>query len=170
MKINVLRRGLVVLVAGVVGAVVLAGTSAGAPEAESGQRKPDVVAQWAAAWNGDEPQALAKLFTRDATYTDLGVNKVSTGRDGVAAWKAATDQLIADAHVTVTNSFRSGDRVAAESIYSGHIKGAPSAFAVPMSTVFELRGNLIRSDRDYYSVSLLLSQSGLPADWTPPTG
>ncbi|HWO66328.1 MAG TPA: nuclear transport factor 2 family protein [Umezawaea sp.] len=166
MKINLLRRGLVVLVAGVVGAVALAGTS----NAESAGRKPDVVAQWAAAWNGTDPQALARLFTHDATYTDYGVNKVSTGRDGVAAWKAGTDQLIADAHVTVKSSFRSGDRVAVESVYSGHIKGAPSAFAVPMSTVFELRGNLIRADRDYYSLSSLLAQSGLPADWTPPAG
>jgi limonene-1,2-epoxide hydrolase len=169
-KINSLRRGVVVLLAGVVGAMALAGTSAGSPEVSSAQRTPDVVARWAAAWNGTDPQALAKLFTHDATYTDFGVDKVSNGREGVAAWKHGTDQLIADAHVTVKSSFRSGDRVAAESIYSGHIKGAPSAFAVPMSTIFELRGNLIRSDRDYYSLATLLAQSGLPADWTPPTG
>ncbi|MCS7481555.1 nuclear transport factor 2 family protein [Umezawaea endophytica] len=164
MKTNFLRRGLTVLLASAVSAVLMAGTSTGS------HQRPDVVAQWAAAWNGTDPQALAKLFTHDAVYTDLGVNKVSTGRDGVAAWKYGTDQLIANAHVTVKGSFRSGDRIAAESTYSGHIKGAPTPFAVPMTTIFELRGTLIRADRDYYSLSTLLAQSGLPADWTPPTG
>ncbi|WNV90468.1 nuclear transport factor 2 family protein [Umezawaea sp. Da 62-37] len=165
MKTTFLRRGLTVLIAGVIGAAAMTGSA----DADSARWKPDVVAQWAAAWNGGDPQALAKLFTHDATYTDYGVNKVSTGRDGVAAWKYGTDQLIADVRITVKSSFRGGDRIAVETIYAGHIKGAPTPFAVPTTTILELRGTLISADRDYYSLATLLAQSGLPADWTPPT-
>lgn len=168
MKTTYLRRGLIALIAGVIGAAALAGTSDGATEAGHARGNPGVVTQWAAAWNGSDPQALAKLFVRDATYTDFGVNKVSTGRDGVAAWKYGTDQLIDGAHVTVKEAFRDGDRIAAETTYAGHIKGAPAPFAVPMTTIFDLCGNLISADRDYYSLATLLAQSGLPADWTPP--
>jgi limonene-1,2-epoxide hydrolase len=164
MKTTFLRRGLVVLIAGVVGAAALAGTSG----AESAHGKQDIVTRWAAAWNGTDPQALAKLFTQDGVYTDYGVNKVSAGRDGVAAWKSGTDQLIADVRVTVKDTFRGGDQIAAESTYSGHINGAPAPFAVPLTTIFDLRGKLIKADRDYYSLATLLAQSGLPADWTPP--
>ena len=90
------------------------------------------------------------------------------GRAGVAAWKQGTDQLIADVHLTITETFRSGDHVAIETIYSGHIHGAPKPFAVPTTTILELKDGQITSDRDYYSLATLLAQSGLPLTWTPP--
>jgi uncharacterized protein (TIGR02246 family) len=129
----------------------------------------DIVAAWSAAWGGTDPQALAKLFTADGTYTDLGVNVVSTGRDGVAGWKQRTDLLISEVQVTVKESFRQGDRIAVETTYAGHIHGAPTPFAVPAATILELRHGLIAANRDYYSLATVLAQSGLPAGWTPPT-
>lgn len=62
-----------------------------------------------------------------------------------------------------------GDHVAIETVYSGHIHGAPTPFAVPATTILELRAGLIASDRDYDNLATLLAQSGLPATWTPPT-
>jgi uncharacterized protein (TIGR02246 family) len=79
---------------------------------QPGHQPPGIAAQWAAAWNGTNPQALANLFAPDSTYTDLAASKVSVGRAGVAAWKQGTDQLIASVHVTITETFRSGDHVA----------------------------------------------------------
>lgn len=40
-----------------------------------------------------------------------------------------------------------------------------------MTTLLNLEKNhcLITSDEDHYSLAAVLSQSGLPADWTPPT-
>ena len=38
---------------------------------------------------------------------------------------------------------------------------------MPAVTVLRLRGKLIRASDDYYNRGEILSESGLPADWTP---
>jgi uncharacterized protein (TIGR02246 family) len=131
---------------------------------------PKIVKDWADAWNSTSSTQLADLFTKDGVYIDYGVNKTSTGRDQIIAWKAGTDQLIADVDVKVLNAFRSGDDVAIETIYSGHIYGAPKGFAVHSTTILTLSKGKIAVNKDNYSLATLLAQSGLPADWTPPTG
>jgi steroid delta-isomerase-like uncharacterized protein len=153
--------------AGILSALLLAAPAASAHPAP---RTPEIVQDWAAAWNTSDPQAMADLFTPDGTYTDLALNFVSTGHTAIAAWEQNTDLLIADVHITITEAFRSNNHIAAETIYSGHINGAPNSFAVPAVTTFELHGNLISSDRDYYNLATVLAQSGLPPTWTPPAG
>jgi ketosteroid isomerase-like protein len=127
----------------------------------------DIATAWASAWSSTDPHALARLFTDDATYTDFALGIVSEGRDGVAGWKQGTDHNIANVGATVKASFRSGDQVAIEAVYSGHIKGAPTPFAVPIATILRLRDDLINTDTDYYSLAEVLDQSGLPATWRP---
>jgi ketosteroid isomerase-like protein len=166
MKITAVKRLLAVLSIAALGVTAMTG-SASADRRQPEHRPADVAAAWASAWSGTDPQALAALFTPDATYTDLALNVVSTGRAGVASWKQGTDQMIADVRVTVSESFRGGDHVAIEGTYAGHIHGAPTPFAVPIATILELRHGLISSDKDYYSLSTVLAQSGLPANWTP---
>jgi ketosteroid isomerase-like protein len=90
------------------------------------------------------------------------------GRAGVTAWKQGTDQLIAGVHVAITETFRSGDHAAIETVCSGHIHGAPKPFAVPITTILELKEGQITGDRNYYSLTTLLAQSELPLTWTPP--
>src|SRR4051812_7335610 len=131
---------------------------------------PKIVQDWAGAWNSTSSTKLAHLFTQDGVYIDYGVNKTMTGRDQVTAWKVGTDQLIADVNITVLNAFRSGSNVAIETIYSGHIYGAPRGFAVHGTTILQLSKGKIAVNRDNYSLATLLAQSGLPADWTPRTG
>lgn len=167
MKIRVPKRTLTVLAAAALGVTAITGAAfAGGPQ--PGHRACGIAAEWDAAWNGTDPQALAKLFAPDSTLTDLAANKVSVGPAGVAAWKQGTDQLIADVHITITETFCSGDHVAIETVYSGQIHGAPNPFAVPTTTILELKDGQITSDRDYYSLTTLLAQSGLPLTWTPP--
>ncbi|WP_285483800.1 nuclear transport factor 2 family protein [Amycolatopsis sp. NBRC 101858] len=162
-----MKRVLAVLAVAAISVAVPSGSASAGQR--NGERRPTgIVAAWASAWSGTDPQALARLFTADATYTDFAVNVVSTGQEGVASWKQRTDLLIADVHVVVKESFRSGDHVAIETVYSGHIHGAPTPFAVPTTTILELRHGLIAVDKDYYSLATVLAQSGLPADWTPP--
>ncbi|WP_426516395.1 nuclear transport factor 2 family protein [Diaminobutyricibacter sp. McL0618] len=129
---------------------------------------PAIAAKWASAWSGTDPNQLAKLFTVDGVYTDLALGRVFRGPSEVAAWKSGTDQLIANVHVEVLDAFRGGDRVAIETVYSGQVRGAPRPFAVRGTTILILNGDLISSNTDNYSLSTLLSQSGLPADWVPP--
>ncbi|KOU65048.1 hypothetical protein ADK61_19925 [Streptomyces sp. XY66] len=136
------------------------------------RRTPRIVSAWADAWNGTAPRALGALFTADGTYTDEAVAVTFRGRKEISGWKARADSLIADVHVTVRATRVEGDRVTVRAVYSGHLKGAPRPFAVPMTTVLDLDAHhcRIESDQDHYSLATVLSQSGLPADWTPPAG
>lgn len=126
-----------------------------------------IATAWAEAWNGTDPERLGALFTEDGTYTDQAVGVTLRGREQVGGWKARTDLLIADVHAAVGGAHRADGRVTVESIYSGHIRGAPTPFAVPMATILDLDGPLIAADRDYYSLDAVLAQSGLPPGWQP---
>ncbi|MFI9273362.1 nuclear transport factor 2 family protein [Kitasatospora sp. NPDC052896] len=148
--------------------IMPATTASAAQDAE--RHQPRIVTDWACAWNGTDSQALGALFTADGTYTDLGVGVTFHGRQEIAGWKARADSLIDNVHVTVRAAHRDGERITVEAVYAGHLKGAPKPFAVPMTTLLDLddRGR-ITSDQDHYSLATVLTQSGLPADWTPPT-
>ncbi|MFI5672713.1 nuclear transport factor 2 family protein [Streptomyces sp. NPDC051704] len=154
-------------------AVALSATAVTAYAAQDTDRhvSPGIVTDWARAWNGTEPQALGALFTADGVYTDEAVGVTFRGRKEISGWKARADALIAGVHVTVRSTRVDGDRITVRSVYAGHLKGAPKPFAVPMTTVLDLdeKHCRIASDQDHYSLATVLAQSGLPADWTPPT-
>ncbi|MFD7082433.1 nuclear transport factor 2 family protein [Streptomyces sp. NPDC002181] len=146
-------------------------TAAHAPQDTARRASPGIVAAWARAWNGTEPRALGALFTADGVYTDEAVGVTFRGRKEIAGWKARADSMIDNVQVSIRATRVEGDRVTVRSVYSGHLKGAPKPFAVPMTTVLELDPDHCRiaSDEDRYSLAAVLAQSGLPADWTPPT-
>ncbi|MGW4381282.1 nuclear transport factor 2 family protein [Kitasatospora sp. NPDC004531] len=129
-----------------------------------------IVAAWAAAWSGTDPTALGALFTSNASYTDQGIGVTMTGREQISGWKARTDAGIENVQVTVHHAWRSGDHITVEGVYAGHIKGAPTPFAVPLATLLDLENGEIARDQDFYSLNAVFAQSGLPADWTPNAG
>ncbi|MGW7363768.1 nuclear transport factor 2 family protein [Streptomyces sp. NPDC054841] len=163
-----LPRAMAVLAAAAALCATTATTAYAAQDAE--RHPPRIVTDWARAWNGTDPQALGALFTTDGTYTDEAVGISFHGRQEIAGWKARADSVIDNVHVTVRAAHRHGDRITVEAVYSGHIKGAPKPFAVPMTTLLDLDKNRCRitSDQDHYSLTTVLAQSGLPANWTPP--
>ncbi|WP_344627074.1 hypothetical protein [Kitasatospora arboriphila] len=109
------------------------------------------------------------MFTVDGTYTDLAVGITFRGRQEISGWKARADSLIADVHVTVRTTHRHGSRITVEAVQAGHLKAAPKAFAVPMTTRLDLdaHGRIV-ADEDHHSLATVLTRSGLPADRTPP--
>ncbi|MFE6100806.1 nuclear transport factor 2 family protein [Streptomyces laurentii] len=128
-----------------------------------------IVTAWTSAWSGTDPAALGALFTPDATYTDQGIGVTMTGREQISGWKARTDATIEDVRVTAHLASHCGERIAIEGVYAGHIKGAPTPFAVPLVTLLDLENGEIARDQDFYSLNAVFTQSGLPADWAPPT-
>jgi limonene-1,2-epoxide hydrolase len=134
--------------------------------AQDHQNVPTIARNWAAAWNSTDTTLLAKLFTTNGVYTDYALGKTMTGHEEITAWKVGTDQRIADVHVTILDAFQSGDHVAIEATYAGHINGAPTPFAVPITTILDLDHGKITTNHDNYSLSSVLAQSGLPADTT----
>ncbi|MET9397401.1 nuclear transport factor 2 family protein [Kitasatospora sp. NPDC002965] len=165
-----LPRAMTTLIAAAALSAAPATTAFAAQDAhDAGRRPPRIVADWACAWNGTDPRALGALFTADGVYTDLGVGVTFHGRREIAGWKARADSLIDNVHVTVRATHRNGGRITVETVYAGRLKGAPKAFAVPMTTLLDVdRRGRITSDQDHYSLADVLTQSGLPADWTPP--
>ncbi|MCX5207725.1 nuclear transport factor 2 family protein [Kitasatospora sp. NBC_00240] len=163
-----LPRAMTTLIAAAALSAVPATTAYAAQDAH--RRPPRTVADWACAWNGTDPRALGALFTVDGVYTDLGVGVTFHGRQEISGWKARADSLIDNVHVIVRTARRDGWRITVEAFYAGHLKGAPKSFAVPMTTLLDVDGHgRISSDQDHYSLATVLAQSGLPADWTPPT-
>ncbi|MFI5570882.1 nuclear transport factor 2 family protein [Streptomyces sp. NPDC051740] len=170
------------LIAGTVGAGPAASSEAspGPQAAQAGTRQavgpakhekdrvPAIGRRWAAAWTTGDTRDLARLYTKDAVYTDRAVDLVFRGPEGVEEWETGSRQLIEDLRFEATGGFRGRDGVVVEGVFSGHIVGAPRPFAVPLVTVLRLRGDLIQSSNDYYNRTEILSESGLPADWTPP--
>jgi hypothetical protein len=146
-----------------------AGTQQVVEQAQSRQkdRVPAIGRRWAAAWTTTDTSDLARLYTRDAVYTDRTLSLVFRGREGVTEWETGSHQLIDDLGFEVTGGFGGRGEVVVEGVFSGHIVGAPRPFAVPAVTVLRLRGNLIQSSNDYYNRGEILTDSGLPADWTP---
>ncbi|MFJ1703733.1 nuclear transport factor 2 family protein [Kitasatospora sp. NPDC088346] len=160
-------RIVTVLVAAAATCAALGATAFVAQPAE--RRLPKAVTAWAAAWNGSDPQALGAVFGTDGTYTDQAVGAVFHGRREISGWKARADGLIENVRVTVRAAYRDGCHITVESVYSGHLKGAPKPFAVPMATLLDVDDHQrITSDQDFYSLNAVLAQSGLPADWAPP--
>ncbi|MFI9275233.1 nuclear transport factor 2 family protein [Kitasatospora sp. NPDC052896] len=161
-------RAMTTLIGAAAVATALTSTAAAAQPAK--QHLPRIVSSWAAAWNGTDPQALGALFATDGTYTDQAVGVTFHGRQEISGWKARADSSIDNVHVTVRAAYHDGDHITIEAIYSGHLKGAPKPFAVPMATLLDLDSHRqITSNQDYYNLNAVLTQSGLPTNWTPPT-
>ncbi|WP_329384633.1 SgcJ/EcaC family oxidoreductase [Streptomyces sp. NBC_01716] len=153
-------------------------TISAAYDAGHHDRVPRIAQQWASAWNDADPQKMASLFTKDGTYEDFAFQGAFHGKEGVAMWVSLTHQSIRDAKVTVTDAFRTGDRVSIRWVFSGTDTGAfapdlPStgkSFAVPATTVMELRNGRIKRTSDYYNLADVLRQVGLPAGAYTPQG
>jgi len=126
-----------------------------------------IASRWADGWNASDQSLLATLFTADATYTDLAVFRDVVGTEGITAFRVGSDELIADIHLEVLNTFGADGQVAIESLYSGWLRGAPRPFTVRGTTILRMRDGLIAADTDNYSLATVLQQSGLPADWSP---
>ncbi|MGW9453403.1 nuclear transport factor 2 family protein [Streptomyces sp. NPDC055632] len=156
----------------VAAAAVLIGSTGTAQAAQpSTDHLPKSVRSWSAAWNGTDPTALGALFTTDGTYTDHAIGATMTGREQISGWKARTDAMIEDVHVTVQAAWRDGGHcITIQAVYAGHIKGAPKSFSVPLATLLDTNGHQITADQDFYNLAEVLAQSGLPANWAPAAG
>ena len=155
------RRALVATTSMLATAAALTGCTA--PSAPSSSTAtPRIARAWVEAWTGDDPAALGALFTEDATYRDTAVMKSSRGRAAITAWKRGTGELIPGASFRLDHAFRQAESAATVGTYSGRIVSAPEAFSVPMVAVLQLHGARVVTDTNYYNLTEVLRQSGLP--------
>ena len=136
---------------------------ASAPEGKvPGHAIPRIVQEWEAAWNTGDGNRMAALFTTDGGYQDFSLGYRFTGGTAISKFVQESVKNVGDLHVSVTDAFRTNDRIALRFVFSGHVNGAPKAFSVPVLTVMELKGDKITYDGDYYNRLEFLKQSGLP--------
>jgi steroid delta-isomerase-like uncharacterized protein len=146
-----------------------------AEETRTGRPVPAVVEKWKAAWEASNGEAMAKLFTPDGVYDDFAFQARSKGRPTIVNWVKITGRSLPGAKADILDVFRSGDRIAFRWMFNatpaktGGLPANGRSFSVPVLTVLEMKGDLIQRDSDYYNLSDLLRQLGLPAGaWTPP--
>jgi steroid delta-isomerase-like uncharacterized protein len=102
------------------------------------------------------------------------------GHDEIRAFFEGTHATFSDIEVTPTTGFQTDDWATLEGIfagsYTGQIPGLPAGegqpFAVPFAVIFELEGDKIRRNADYFDLSSVLAQIGAPAEGVEatPTG
>jgi steroid delta-isomerase-like uncharacterized protein len=134
---------------------------------------PDIVQDWIAAWNSDDPVTnVAALYTADGLYEDVptGMTSANTGTD-VAGFVRAFVQAISNIDVQLRSGFGSDGWAAAEWTfsfdYTGQLPGLPPGsgqhIVWPGATIFELKGDKIQRSADYYDNTGFLAALGLLA-------
>ncbi|BDP43931.1 hypothetical protein DAETH_39000 (plasmid) [Deinococcus aetherius] len=158
------------LATGMSAAQVPTGPTASTVPTASGRPVPPIVQKWITAWNTGDANAMAALFTDDGVYQDYAFGAKSQGKSNVGFWVTLTVQNIPDARGEILDAFQIGDRVAVQWIFSGTplrlgpVQGTGKSFAVPVTSVFSLKGGRIQEVADYYNRAEVFGQLGLPTD------
>lgn len=136
---------------------------------------PPIVEQWAAAWNDYDAAGMAALFTEDGVYRDEAFQGTFTGREGIATWVEITADAIPKSELEVIDAFQAGDRVAVRWVFHGTplrfgpLQATGESFSVPVVSVLDMEGDLIRQVTDFYNLADVFRQVGVdPSDWVPP--
>lgn len=151
------------------------GVAAATPPLPTGRPVPQIVQQWADAWNKADAKGMAGLFTDDGVYQDFAFEARFQGKVGVAGWVTLTVDAIPDARAVILDAFQAGDRVAVQWIFTGTprrlggIASTGKSFSIPVTSVFFLKQNRIQMVADYYNRAEIFQQLGLPSDaWALP--
>ena len=133
---------------------------------------PPLLAEWAAAWTAHDADRVLALYAPDGVYEEVPTNTVARGHDQIRAFLAFNFAVFSDVEVRPEAGFQGGGGAALRAVfagrYTGQIPGLPAgtgqSFALRFATVFELDGDTIRRNTDYFDNYDFLVQLGvLPA-------
>ncbi len=120
------------------------------------------------AWNTHDPDRIFALFADDFVYEDVTFGAVTHGREETRQFFAGTFAAFPDLHFEQASDFAVGEHGAAEwtmtGTHDGDFPGLPAthkSFTVRGASVFDLAGDKIRYNRDYWDFATLLRQIGL---------
>lgn len=105
-------------------------------------------------WHRLDRAEMRAMFTDDATYRNMAFAPSLVGADGIADFFAAGAPQLRDVEVVISNVARDGDVVFVERTEAIHTL-AGETVSIPVTGVFELRGDLIAAWRDYCDGGLL---------------
>jgi ketosteroid isomerase-like protein len=108
------------------------------------------------AWEHDDPDALAALFTVDGVYEDPLKPDRLVGRDQVRDGNAPAMGAIEDCRITTTHVLEAGDVGACEGYFASRLAGDTGRLDFPFALVVELRDGLIARAGEYFDTRPLV--------------
>jgi steroid delta-isomerase-like uncharacterized protein len=122
------------------------------------QAEDTLVARWARAWSTQDTPLFLSLFTEDAHYCDVALEKTFRGREAVKAFFEGTFVTFPDFKMEIERGAVTGEAAAGEWVMSGTFLG--ESFGVPPTgRAFRVHGccfmrilnGLIIEHRDYWN-------------------
>ena len=115
------------------------------------------------AWNSHDPEKVAAMYSDDVVYEDVPFGEAARGHDAMR--KFATDFFasVPDVKIEVVNSFVENGRGHLEWVFSGTDKGlfnSGKLFSIHGASIFEMRGDKIVHNKDYYDTASIMKQVG----------
>jgi steroid delta-isomerase-like uncharacterized protein len=133
---------------------------------------PDLIADYDAALNAHDADAVAALFAENAVVEQaVQGGNVFQGRAEIRGWVAANLSGIPDLRVTTESVIAAGDRAAwawvYQGAYTGQYPGLPAGQGQPVelrgASFFEFRGGQIVRETVYYDNLTFLTETGAMA-------
>jgi steroid delta-isomerase-like uncharacterized protein len=129
------------------------------PAAESASIPPLLMA-WAAAWSSGDPEQLVALYASDGVYEEIPTGVVARGPDEIRAFLEDNFANFPGVQVIPRSGFQAEDRAVMESDFVG-TSAEGASFSVPFVTVFELEGDKIVRNTDYFDLYDFMGQLGM---------
>ena len=130
------------------------------PSAES---IPPLLVAWAEAWSSGDPAQVAALYAEEGIYEEIPTGIVAQGPDAIEAFVGDTFAAFSNVQVTPRSGFQAEGWAVMEGDFSG-TSADGATFSIPFIVVFELEGDRIVRNADYFDLSSLMAQLEAPAD------
>jgi len=121
-----------------------------------------------AAWNAHDLDRILALYTADPVYEEVTLGEVHRGRAAVRECFGGGFIAFPDLRFELTWTLVAGARVASEwtmsGTHDGDFTGMPAThkpFRVRGASAFELVGDKVQAQRDYWDLVTLLTQLGV---------
>lgn len=130
---------------------------------------PEVVAQYAAAWEALDPDQIAGLYAEDAVHEDVPLGMEVQGPAAIRESVAGFINAFSDASMESTTAFASENQAADvwafTGNYTGTLEGLPPGSGQPVTmrgvSLLEFADGEIQRSADYYDAYGLLIQIGV---------
>jgi len=129
------------------------------PAAES---IPPLLLTWAEAWSSSDPAQVAALYAEDGVYEEIPTGVVAQGPEEIETFIADTFAAFSNVQVTPRTEFQAEEWAVMEADFSGE-SAEGTDFSIPFIVVFELDGDRIARNADYFDLRSLMAQLEPPA-------
>jgi steroid delta-isomerase-like uncharacterized protein len=133
----------------------------GAPSRTRADLHP-AIARYRAAWTGDDPEAVAELFTPGATRIEVAVGREDRGRAAIAGAAAELMAAFAERRLSVEPLMVDDAAWALEitwrAVHRGAYRGVPATHRrveIPGLSIARLEGGLLSAERWYFDAVAL---------------